>query len=183
MSYQLRTATLDDQPELRNLIERSARQLCSSAYTWQQIEGALRGAFGVDSQLIKDATYFVAEIEGVIVGCGGWSRRRTLFGGDTHTQRDAAELEPFKDAAKIRAFFIDPAHARHGIGRAILQRCELEAMARGFSRFELMATLSGVSLYRCHGYEPGAPIHHELEAGLTIEFVPMSKTVEASLRQ
>ncbi|MEO8629149.1 MAG: GNAT family N-acetyltransferase [Betaproteobacteria bacterium] len=136
----------------------------------------------MDSQLIKDGTYFVAEIEGLVVGCGGWSRRRTLFGGDTHTQRDAAELDPVEDAAKIRAFFIDPLHARHGIASAILQRCERDAMVRGFSRFELMATLPGVSLYRCHGYEPGTPIHHELDAGLTIDFVPMSKTVAAGPR-
>ncbi len=129
----------------------------------------------MDSQLVRDGTYFVVEAEGRMVGCGGWSRRRTLFGGDAHPQRDAAELDPSRDAARIRAFFVDPAHARRGIGKTILEHCEAEARAHGFSRFELMATLPGVRLYRAYGYVPGTPCPHELGAGLTIEFVPMSK--------
>ena len=175
MNYRLRKATAADRPALETLIARSARELGSADYTPQQIEGALRGAFGVDSQLIRDGTYFVAEEDGQIVGCGGWSRRRTLFGGDAHAQRDAAELDPRHDAAKIRAFFVDPAHARKGIGRAILERCEAEARASGFLKFEIMATLPGVRLYKAFGYETAELVHYELGPGLSIEFVPMRK--------
>ncbi|MEO8134289.1 MAG: GNAT family N-acetyltransferase [Betaproteobacteria bacterium] len=171
----LRKATPEDQPLLEALIARSARGLSSDDYTPQQVEGALRGAFGVDSQLVIDGTYFVVESGGTIIGCGGWSRRRTLFGGNAHTQRDAAELDPAVDAAKIRAFFVDPAHARQGIGRALLERCEDEARRCGFSRFELMATLPGRKLYEVCGYAPGPSIQHQLGPGLTIEFVPMCK--------
>ncbi len=177
MSYRLRKATLEDRPALENLIACSARALSTGDYTPQQIEAALRGTYGVDSQLIRDGTYFVAEMEGghEMVGCGGWSRRRTLFGGDAHGSRDAAELDPRVDAAKVRAFFIDPAHARKGIGKAILERCEAEAVAWGFSRIELIATLPGVRLYQALGYVAGNPFHHDLGDGLTIEFVPMRK--------
>jgi len=171
----IRKATLDDRGALESLIAHSARALTLGAYTPRQIETALRAAFGVDTQLIRDGTFLVAEANGAIVGCGGWSRRRTLFGGDAHAHRDAAELDPKRDAAKMRAFFIEPAHARKGIGRALLERCEAEARACGFSRFELMAMLSGVDFYRAHGYAAGAAVRYELEPGLTIEFLPMSK--------
>jgi acyl-CoA thioesterase FadM/GNAT superfamily N-acetyltransferase len=174
-AYSIRKATLDDRGTLENLIARSARGLTLGAYTPRQVETALRSAFGVDSQLIKDETYLVAEVNGTIVGCGGWSRRRTLFGGDAQAHRDSAELNPKRDAAKIRAFFIDPGYVRHGIGRALLERCEAEARAWGFSRFELMAMLSGVDFYRAHGYVPGPAVQYPLEPGLTIEFLPMSK--------
>lgn len=180
MSYRIRKATMADLAALSDLISRSARGLSEDDYSRQQIEGALRGAFGVDSQLVNDGTYFVVEIAGRIVGCGGWGRRRTLFGSDAHSQRDAAELDPGQDAAKIRAFFVDPAHARKGIGKSILERCEAEARSRGFSRFELMATLPGVRLYQAYGYLPGPPYHHEVEPGLTIEFIPMSKNADCA---
>lgn len=173
--YHLRPATLDDCDTLRELIARSARELSRGDYSPEQVEGALRGAFGVDTQLIRDGTYFVAEARGRIVGCGGWSRRRTLFGGDAREGRDAAELNPAVDAAKIRAFFIDPDYARRGIGRAILERCEAEARARGFRRFEMMATLPGQKLYRVLGYVPGTPVEHPVGDGISIRFVPMSK--------
>ncbi len=174
--FQLRTATLNDHDTLRELIARSARGLSAGDYSADQVEGALRGAFGVDTQLIRDGTYFVAEAAGRIVGCGGWSRRRTLFGGDTHQQRDAAELDPAVDAAKIRAFFVDPEWARRGIGRALLERCEAEARRHGFKRFEMMATLPGEKLYRVLSYLPGAPIEHPVGEGISIRFVPMSKS-------
>jgi YbgC/YbaW family acyl-CoA thioester hydrolase len=173
--YSIRKATLDDRGALESLIAHSARTLTFRAYTPRQIETALRAAFGVDSQLIKDGTFLVAESGGRIVGCGGWSRRRTMFGGDAHAHRDCAELDPVRDAAKIRAFFVDPAHARKGIGRALLARCETEARAAGFKRFELMAMLSGVDFYRSHGYAAATPVQYELEPGLTIEFLPMGK--------
>ncbi|MBV8209256.1 MAG: GNAT family N-acetyltransferase [Burkholderiaceae bacterium] len=174
--FSLRKATLDDRGALESLIARSARALTLGAYTPRQVETALRAAFGVDTQLIRDGTYLVAEADGAIVGCGGWSKRRTLFGGDSQAHRDSAELNPTRDAAKIRAFFIDPAWARKGIGRALLERSEAEARSSGFRRFELMAMLSGVDFYRSQGYQPGAPVQYQLEPGLSIEFLPMSKS-------
>jgi GNAT superfamily N-acetyltransferase len=176
----LRPATHADLPALTDLIARSARALGKGHYTPAQIEGALRGAFGVDTQLVRDGTYFVAERDGQLAGCGGWSFRRTLFGGDARPDRDAAELDPHNDAAKIRAFFVDPDLARHGVGAAILKRCELEAQARGFTRLELMSTLPGLRFYSAHGYAAGEPIQWPLEPGLMIEFVPMSKRAAAA---
>jgi GNAT superfamily N-acetyltransferase len=175
MTYRLRPATLDDRPALTALIARSARGLSTNEYRPEVVEGALRGAFGVDTQLIRDGTYFIVESDGAIVGCGGWSYRRTLFGSDAGPGRDAAELDPAVDAAKIRAFFIDPAHARRGLGTLLLNHCESAAAARGFTRFEMMATLPGQKLYAARGYAPTGRVTHELAPGLSIEFVPMRR--------
>jgi GNAT superfamily N-acetyltransferase len=177
MPYELRQATRADRPVLEALIARSARELGARYYTPTQVEGALRGAFGVDTQLIDDGTYFVAVEAATIVGCGGWSFRRTLFGSDQRDDRDADQLDPRVDAAKIRAFFVHPAHARRGIGRALLAHCEAAARARGFTRFELMATLPGVRLYQTLGYVCGSTLRYPLATSLTIDFVPMHKTV------
>jgi GNAT superfamily N-acetyltransferase len=175
VSYRIRTATENDRQSMIGLIARSARALSAGDYSPEQVEGALRGAFGVDTQLVQDGTYFVVEADGMIAGCGGWSYRKTLFGGDAHTERDAAELDPKTEAAKIRAFFVEPAHARKGIGRALLEHCEAAARERGFTACELMATLPGLKLYRACGYVAGTPVRHTLATGLTIDFVPMSK--------
>jgi GNAT superfamily N-acetyltransferase len=178
MSYTLRKATLEDHDTLCELIARSIRQLGASDYSQPQIEAALRGAFGVDTALIRDGTYFVALSDtDEIVACGGWSRRRTLFGSDARAERDESSLDPRSDAAKIRAFFVDPAHARRGLGRAILERSEAEALSVGFSTFELMATLPGVRLYQKCGYVAGEAVTYPLPDGLSIRFVPMSKRV------
>jgi GNAT superfamily N-acetyltransferase len=171
----LRYATLGDLPALEALIALSARMLSANDYSSAQIEGALRGAFGVDTQLIRDGTYLVVEHDEQLVGCGGWSRRRTLFGSDARSDRDAGELDPRTEPAKIRAFFVHPDFSRRGIGAAILERCERDAMAYGFARFELMATLPGVRLYAARGYVAGEPIEWSLGADLTIRFVPMTK--------
>ena len=173
----VRNATLADRDVLRDLIARSARELSAADYRPEQVEGALRGAFGIDSQLIHDGTYFVVEESGVIVGCGGWSYRKTLFGGDARPERDAAELDPRTDPAKIRAFFVDPAHARKGIGTMLLEKCESEARLRGFSRVELMATLPGIRLYSARGYSGVAQVQYEVSPGVAIEFLPMSKSI------
>ncbi len=179
-SYRIRVATLVDEPALRALIARSIRALGADDYTLPQIEAALTGAFGVDTSLIRDGTYFVVvDGEQQLVGCGGWSRRRTLFGSDARAERDDSWLDPAADAAKIRAFFIDPVHARRGIGRALLERCEQEAIQAGFSRCELMATLPGQRLYARYGYESRRSIEHPLPGGLTITFVPMHKALAA----
>jgi GNAT superfamily N-acetyltransferase len=177
MEYRLRKATLADQPGLASLIARSARALSTGDYRPEQVEAALQGAFGVDTQLIHDGTYFVIEAEGEFAGCGGWSYRRTLFGSDQGKERDAAELNPAVDAAKIRAFFIDPAHARKGLGSMLLERCESEALARGFSHAEMMATLPGQRLYAARGYAPTGELRYEVTPGVHIEFVPMRKAL------
>ena len=173
--HSLRRATSDDLPVLGALITRSARELSRIDYSDEQVEGALRCAFGVDTQLIRDGTYFVIETDGRIAGCGGWSKRRTLFGGDQREERDATELDPAVDAAKIRAFFIHPEYARRGLGTALLARCEREAVSHGFRRFELMATLPGVRLYEARGYVSQPQIRWPVGAGVEIDFVPMSK--------
>lgn len=180
MVYQFRKAALTDRPALEALIGRSIRVLGADDYTPAQIEAALKGAFGVDTQLIDDGTYYLVEDEGRPVACGGWSYRQTLFGGDGHMQRDAAKLDPRLEAAKIRAFFVDPAHARRGLGTQILDRCEADAVAAGFRKLELMATLPGVRLYAVRGYVPGTAVRYSLAPDLDIEFVPMTK--ESGLR-
>jgi len=171
----IRPARPDECAVISDLIARSLRGLSDGFYTPDEVEGALRGSCAVDTQLIEDGTYFVAVQGERLVGCGGWSYRRTLFGGDTSLDRDAGELDPAADAARIRAFFVDPDHARQGIGRAILERCEAEARGRGFTHFQLMATLPGVPMYLRCGFVPGEPERHPLPDGGTIEFVPMFK--------
>ena len=173
----LRRASLADLPLLGPLIAASARELSKDDYAPEQVEGALRGAFGTDTQLIRDGTYFVIEAGGRLAGCGGWSRRRTLFGSDARSDRDSTELDPAVDAAKIRAFFIDPAHARRGLGTLLLNQCESEAAARGFRHAEMMATLPGQKLYAARGYAPIGHVQHEVSPGVHIDFVPMRKAL------
>ena len=173
----LRKATLADIPQIEALIARSARGLSTDDYRPSQVEGALRAAFGVDTQLLADQTYFVAEEDGRFVGCGGWSYRSTLFGSDARAGRDSSTLDPRTQAAKIRAFFVDPASARRGIGSRLLEHCENEARARGFFQVELMATLPGVKLYAARGYVGSAMVHFDVGLGETIEFIPMRKTL------
>jgi GNAT superfamily N-acetyltransferase len=177
MTLTLRKAVPADVAALRSLIAQSARGLSTADYRPAQVEGALRGAFGVDSQLVTDGTYFVAEDDGALVGCGGWSYRATLFGGDARSGRDASPLDPRTQPAKIRAFFVDPAHARRGIGSMLLERCEREARAQGFRAVELMATLPGVRLYAARGYVGGELVRHDVGAGESIEFIPMRKAL------
>src|SRR5271167_5035944 len=141
ISLNLRKATAADVPALQALIARSARGLSKQDYRPAQVEGALRGAFGVDTQLLADQTYYVVEEAGQFVGCGGWSFRSTLFGGDARKDRDSSTLDPKTQAAKIRAFFVDPSHARRGIGSMLLDYCENQAGAHGYLAVELMATL------------------------------------------
>ncbi len=175
--FSLRKATLDDRPVLEQLIADSARGLSRPDYTDAQVEAALGTAFGVDSELIRDGTFFVAEAGGAIVGCGRWSKRRTLFGGDAQPGRRSELLDPARDSARIRAFFVHPGWARRGIGRAILERCEAEARAHGFRAAELLATLPGYRLYRVLGYEGDERVAHELPGGVAIDFIPMRKSL------
>jgi GNAT superfamily N-acetyltransferase len=174
MEYIIRKATMDDREAIRELIAASARGLSQNDYSEQQIEAALQGIFGVDSQLIADATYFVAESAGQLVGCGGWSKRKTTFGGDLYASRDMTEIDPQSEPAKIRAFFVHPHFARKGIARAMLAACEIEAKAAGFRSLELLSTLPGIPLYRACGFEGTKVVEYE-SGGERIPFVPMLK--------
>ena len=172
----LRLATRDDVPALRDLIETSVRTLQAPDYSPEQIAGALGTVFGVDSQLIADETYFVMEADdGRLAGCGGWSKRKTLFGSDQAATREPELLDSEIDAAKIRAFFVHPDFARQGIGSRILQACENAAMQAGFRRFEMGATLTGEKLYRVRGYEPVERIEVPLGNGVTLPVIRMLK--------
>ncbi|MEO8885252.1 MAG: GNAT family N-acetyltransferase [Mucilaginibacter sp.] len=175
MAVTIRLATFEDVPHLLKLIDISVRGLSANYYTPNQIESSLKYLFGVDSQLIIDSTYYVAEIDGVMVGCGGWSKRNTLFGGDQHKQVEDPLLDPAKDAARIRAFFVHPGYARQGIGRHIIDVCEAEALKNGFTRFELGATLSGVPLYTAMGYQPVKRVDTILPDGEVLGVLKMER--------
>lgn len=177
MNLSLRQAVPADVPALRVLIDASVRGLQAADYTPNQIEGALQSVYGVDSQLIADGTYFVVEAgdNPAIVGCGGWSGRKTLFGGDHWTGREDAFLDPRQDAAKIRAFFVHPDWVRRGIGSMILDACESAAVAAGFTRFEMGATLTGVPLYRARGYVSLEHFDVALKNGETLAVIRMEK--------
>ena len=176
MNLRIRDATLNDVGALSELIVVSAQCLGRAEYTEEQIEAALKGAWGVDTQLIRDGTYFVVECEGKFAACGGWSRRKTLFGGDAQPKREGELLDPKTDAARIRAFFVHPDFARKGIGRMLLARCEAEARRDGFKQAELVATLPGQKLYKACGYETIERKLHSLDGKLQIEFVAMRKS-------
>ena len=180
----VRPALPADVPACRALIESSARALQAHDYTAAQIEGALESVFGVDTQLIADGTYFAAvadpavadpNVPPLIVGCGGWSKRKTLYGGDRWTAREDSLLDPRHDAAKIRAFFIHPDWARRGIGTLLLDTCEAAARSAGFSRFEMGATLTGAKLFGAKGYAPIENLDVPLPNGLSLPVIRMFK--------
>jgi GNAT superfamily N-acetyltransferase len=198
----IRLATENDVPVLRRLIDASVRALQAGDYSAIQIENALKTVFGVDSQLIADGTYLVAEAiasrknqrgtedaegkgtaetesgkELVIAGCGGWSRRKKLYGGDAWTAERIGMLDAAVDAAKIRAFFVAPVWARMGVGTRILQACEDAAFAEGFRRFEMGATLTGVKLFAARGYFEVERIELDIGGGQTLPIVRMEKRI------
>lgn len=175
MNLIIRRAVPADIPTLTTLIAASVRGLQAQDYTTAQLEGALRSVYGVDTQLIADGTYFAAEVEGTIVACGGWSKRKTLFGADHYAGREDSLLDPLRDAAKIRAFFVHPDWARRGIGTRVLEACESAARAEGFTRFEMGATLTGVALYKARGYREVEKISVPLSGGESLPIVRMEK--------
>ena len=180
----IRKAIAADIPRLREVIEASVRSLQAGDYTPAQIEGALNSVYGVDSQLIADGTYLVAEVstphnKTEIVACGGWSKRKTLYGGDQYEAREDSLLDPTRDAAKIRAFFVHPDWARRGIGSMILEACENAATEAGFTRLEMGATLSGVPFYRAKGYARLEGLEVPLGNGESLPIVRMAREVKA----
>jgi len=147
----VRPARREDLPALSALVEAAITELQRGFLDDDAIRSS-RAIMGLDTQLVDDGTYFVAELDGVLAGCGGWSRRATLYGGDHSAGRDAGLLDPLRDPARIRAMYTHPAVARRGVGRAVLARCEAAAAAEGFTVLELMATAAGEPLYRAAGY-------------------------------
>jgi GNAT superfamily N-acetyltransferase len=155
--------------------------LQANDYTQAEIEGALGHALGLDSQLIMDGTYFIAEVGGEMVASGGWSYRATVFGSDGMTGREPARLDPATDSAKIRAIFVHPAWARRGLGTLMLEHCEEQARTAGFTRLEMGSTLTGVPLYRLRGYAEGERVEIPLPNGEAMPVIRMTKTFEAQL--
>jgi GNAT superfamily N-acetyltransferase len=181
--FTLRLAMEEDIPALHPLIEASVRGLQAADYTQAQIEGALGTVLGLDTQLIRDGTYFVAEANSVesgqpLAGCGGWSKRKTLFGADRGPGRESELLDPETDAAKVRAIFVHPRFARRGLGSLILARVEAEARAAGFRKDEMGSTLTGVPLYRLKGYVEVERIAVPLNNGEALPVVKMVKDAE-----
>lgn len=206
MDIGVRLAIPQDIPLVRELIEASVRGLQAGDYTARQIELALKSVYGVDTRLIADGTYFAVEVtepelseepptrnragresktatasssarKSRIVGCGGWSKRKTLFGGDQWSGREDDLLDPARDAAKIRAFFVHPDWARRGIGTMILDACEAAAKAAGFKRLEMGATLSGVPFYAAKGYAEVEKVNVPLGDGESLPIIRMGKNI------
>jgi GNAT superfamily N-acetyltransferase len=177
MTDLLRPARPTEVPALNALIAASARDLSRGFYTPAETDLLIRHVFGVDTQLIADQTYFVIEREGTLAACGGWSGRRTLFGGDQAKETQDPLLDPATEAARIRAFFVRPEWARQGLGRRMLGHAESCARAAGFGRAELMATLPGEPFYRAAGYERLEPVSHRLPGGETVRLVRMGRAL------
>ena len=180
MDFTVRLATAADVPILKVLIDASVRGLQAHDYTPAQLEAALASVYGVDTQLVADGTYFAVETTSLpveIVGCGGWSKRKTLYGGDQWRGREDSLLDPRSDPAKIRAFFVHPDWARKGIGTLILDACEQAAMRAGFTRLEMGATLTGVPFYLARGYVEMEKLAVPLTGGESLPIVRMAKTI------
>ena len=181
MSVAMRQATMDDAAEISALIDESVHGLCAADYSVRVIEAALKSAWGLDTQLLRDGTYYLLTLDGMVATCGGWSFRSTLFGSDAITTRDSSVLVPGRDAAHIRAFFVKPAFARRGLGSLLLTRCEMAAWHAGFRSLSLGATEPGRRLYRKHGYREGRPLNYDLGQGQMMEVVPMFKSLKSPL--
>jgi predicted N-acetyltransferase YhbS len=174
---ELRLAEPSDIPDIEALISASVRALSKGIYTPEQAEAALVHVFGVDSQLVADGTYYVITDDAALVAAGGWSARRTLYGGDQAVGRADLALDPATTPARIRAFFVHPNWTRRGLARRIFDECEIAARARGFRAFELVATLPGEPLYRALGFVPIAPVSIPMPGNLTLPCVRMHRTI------
>lgn len=177
-SLHLRLAKEADVPDLEALIRVSVHGLQSPWYSAEQREAADGIVFGVDRQLIRDGTYYVVEKEGTLVGCGGWSMRKAVFGGDRHQMNGGERIDPLTDPARIRAFFVHPDWARQGIGTRILRECEVAIHGAGFQRVTMVATLAGEPFYARLGYQADQRYEVPMRDGLTLPVVTMSKLLE-----
>ncbi len=174
-SFTCRIAAEADLPAIRALMARAIGELQTGFLTPQQV-AASHHVMGLDTQLVRDGTYFIVESDGLVAGCGGWSWRATLYGGDASmVARTPAPLDPKTDAARIRAMYTDPAFTRRGVGRIILSAGEDAAKAHGFSRAEMMATLAGVPLYRACGYAEIEPVDAVTSEGVVVPMIRMGK--------
>jgi GNAT superfamily N-acetyltransferase len=170
-----RLARRDDVDALKALMDAAISELQKPFLSESEIASS-RTIMGLDTQLIDDGTYFIVEADGDLAGCGGWSRRATLYGGDQSSGRSAVILDPSKDAARIRAMYTHPHHARKGVGRLILSLCEEAARSEGFKKVELMATLAGEPLYRASGYDPHERLVDD-RGGIGVPLLHMSKSL------
>jgi len=177
MAFTIRLARAEDIPALTELIQSSVRELQKDDYSAEQREAALGSVFGVDRRLIDDETYYVVASGEVLAGCGGWSRRRTLFGSDQWHGREDSLLDPAQDAAKIRAFFVHPDFARQGVASMILHACEAAAEEYGFTHLEMGATLTGVPFYLSRGYVEGERLEAALPGGMHLPIIRMTRSI------
>jgi GNAT superfamily N-acetyltransferase len=175
--FDVRVATDADVPALRTLIGVSVRELSVGYYTAAQAESALVHVFGPDTQLIADRTYYVVKSGGALVAAGGWSRRRTLYGGDQTKSGADAALDPATEPARIRAFFVHPAWVRRGLGRLMFEHCRSAARAAGFHELTLVATLPGVPLYATLGFIEGERFAVPMPDGLELPVVRMTREI------
>lgn len=175
MTLTCRTAAADDVPALRRIMDAAIAELQRPYLTEEQIASS-RAIMGIDTQLIEDGTYYVVESDGQLAGCGGWSRRATLYGQDTTPGRDAHLLDPTIDAARVRAMYTHPAFTRQGVGRLILTTSEQAAAAEGFTRLELMSTLSGEALYTAYGFRPVERVE-DATGGAAVPLIKMVKPI------
>ena len=176
MALTHRLATETDIPALRELMSLSIDRLQSDVLTPEQVR-ASHAIMGIDTQLIHDRTYFIVERDGELAGCGGWSKRETLYGGDHSAGRNARMLDPRTEPARVRAMYTSPDHVRLGVGRLVLKLCEEAAAEAGFSRVEMMATLAGERLYSACGYEPIEYVSDGPIDGVTVPLIHMGKTL------
>ena len=174
MNLNFRLANSEDIPSVKGLMEQSIAELLGNYVNEEELEASFE-SMGLDDQLILDKTYFLIDFEGVLVGCGGWSNRKTLFGGNHTPNRSNDFLDPNHDAAKIRAMYTHPDWARKGIGTFILELAEKEACNAGFKRCELMATLSGIYLYKRRGYKIDEEIFYKSKKGNSVKMYKMTK--------
>lgn len=172
----LSVATTADEPAMRAIMDRAIAELLKPYLPPEGVAASFE-VMGLDSQLIADGTYFAVRDGETVIGCGGWSRRATLFGGDHTKGRDAALLDPARDAARVRAMYTDPSHVRRGVGRMILSACESAARGEGFRHVELAATLAGEPLYRACGYAVIEPFTSRTSTGVEVPLLRMGKAL------
>ena len=172
----IRPAVSGDIPALKAVMDRAIKELLPAFLPPAEVL-ASQEVMGLDTQLIEDGTYYVVEADGAIAGCGGWSRRATLFGGDHSAGRDVALVDPATDPARVRAMYTSPDFTRRGVGRLILATCEAKAKAEGFSRCEMAATMAGEPLYAACGYQRIEPFEAQTSNGVKVPLVRMGKAI------